>query len=182
MKRTMAMTTLWIATAAVVAGGTTTALATSGGSPGAKVLTQSDVRAELAKNPQPTSPALPDTRGALGVHVVPRALTRAQYSGGEWTVDSVAGTVYLRCGGNRVTDFRAVAKPEYQVRIEQAVIFSPTVGKSPRKPGEAGVVATFFKSGHKPVTRSEESESIRMLALTCVDGKPVESLPYPAPR
>jgi hypothetical protein len=156
----MAMTTLWIATAAVVAGGGTTALATSGGSQGAKVLSQSEVRAELAAQQQ--KPADTVLRGAVGT---------IKHDGHEWAIKLNVGTVYLRCKGDQVTTFRAVGNPGYLAAIERVVSYFPTIGNAPiDRDGEPGVGATFVTTDTKPV-------EVKVVSLTCVDGKPVQRMP-----
>lgn len=158
MKRTMAMTTLWIAAAAVVAGGATTALATTGGSPGAKVLTQSDVRTELAKQSKPANTVL---RGGAGT---------VQDNGGEWAIKLKVGTVYLRCKGDRVTTFRVVGKPGYQASIDRLIWYLPVRTRS--------TPATSYKaiSGVQAVFVKKSSESVEITGgfAGCVKGKPVQ--------
>jgi hypothetical protein len=113
MKKTMAMTTLWIATAVVAAGGATTALATSSGSSGAKVLSQSDVRTKLATESAPPRFTLPAVEAAK--------------SGKEWAIEvQDAGTVFVRCKGNTLTTYRTVANPGYTGEASRTTIKEPT--------------------------------------------------------
>lgn len=163
MKRTMTMTTVWIAAAAVVAGGATTALATSGGSPGANVLTQAQVRTELAKQQKPADTRLKVTGKAT------------QQAGGEWAIKLDVGTIYVRCEGGRkvdqVTTYRAVAKSGYQVSIERAALWLPAKGKPPVRfyGAEPSVLAIFAK---KAPTEVGEVIGYR---VSCQNGRPVES-------
>jgi hypothetical protein len=147
MKRTMAMTTLWIAAAAVVAGGATTALATSGGSPGADVLTQAQVRTELAKQQKPT-----DTVLRMGTAVV-------RPVGDEWAIQLKVGTVYLRCRGDQVTTFRAVGDAGYKASIERksgSEVEAFFVRRAPKGAGVTEIVAYHAGCENgKPVQRTK---------------------------
>jgi hypothetical protein len=63
MKKTVAITSLWIAGAVVAAGGATTAVAMSGGTTGTTVLSQTEVQSKLAAAGTPSATA---TRPSAG--------------------------------------------------------------------------------------------------------------------
>jgi len=134
MRTRTLLTTAWMATAALAAGGATTALAVAGGGPGSTVLSRSDVQARLA-GAGPARP-LPGSATVAGPTSGPGAETSLVASG---------GTLVVRCHANKVTGFRVVPKPGWSVTTSLKLVASePTSLARPNAvPKRLGLMVDF---------------------------------------
>jgi hypothetical protein len=112
MKRTVAMTTLWIATAVLAAGGATTALAAGSGSSGTKVLTRTEVAARLKSPPVAQTKITTANPNVLGAKPV---------DGKEFGVKVNGGTIFLTCHGDYPAKYRVVASPGWTATIQRVL-------------------------------------------------------------
>ena len=103
MRRTLVISSLWIATMAAAVGGTTAVI--NAGDASGNVLKPAEVGKQLA-SANVTSPSKPNPSVGSPVpgskRVAVRALDPAAFQRGFRIRQEVAGSVYLRCKGNRI--------------------------------------------------------------------------------
>lgn len=119
MKKTLLMTSMWIAAGAVATGGTTAAMALAGGNSESAVLSQADVRARA----DAAGPAAP-------------AATAKPKPGKDTTLVYPPAVVVVRCHRSAVTSFRVIPKTGW-------VVGDARITPLPTAKREIGLIAEF---------------------------------------